>query len=59
MKMSTGENKMKVIKNGVIKEINDENLLALYIGAGWKRVEVENVHEENKNKFPINTDKEK
>lgn len=50
---------MKVIKNGVIKEINDENLLALYIGAGWKRVEVENVHEENKNKFPINTDKEK
>lgn len=30
---------MKVIKDKVIKEINDEALLADYICAGWSKVE--------------------
>ena len=30
---------MKVKKRNVVKEINDENLLALYVGAGWKVLE--------------------
>lgn len=41
--------KVKVKKEKVIKEIEDESLLALYVGAGWKVVEDE----------PINAKKEK
>lgn len=30
---------MKVKKDNVVKELNDENLLADYICAGWQKVE--------------------
>lgn len=44
---------MKVKKGTVVKEINDESLLALYVGAGWKVVEEKQkkTNTETENKF--------
>ena len=46
---------MKVKKGTVVKVINDESLLALYVGAGWKVLEEKqkkpNIETENKFKF--------
>lgn len=45
--------KTKVKKDNVIKEIDDESLLALYVGAGWKVIEnkEKKVNNETENKF--------
>lgn len=42
---------MKVQKGEIIKEINEEGLLADYISAGWKKVEDKIEEKERKSKF--------